>query len=57
MMRSTLRVDNMLHSLGLYDIKDMKVGTPLNKKICGGQRKRLNISLELIREPSILFLE
>ncbi|MFN2314404.1 MAG: ATP-binding cassette domain-containing protein, partial [Bacteroidales bacterium] len=52
-----LRVDNMLHSLGLYDIKDMRVGTPLNKKISGGQRKRLNISLELIREPSILFLD
>jgi ABC-type multidrug transport system ATPase subunit len=51
------RVENVLHSLGLYDIKDMKVGTPLNKKISGGQRKRLNISLELIREPSILFLD
>jgi ABC-type multidrug transport system ATPase subunit len=48
---STLRV------LGLYEIRDMKVGTPLNKKISGGQRKRLNISLELIREPSILFLD
>ncbi len=53
----TIRVENVLHSLGLYDIKDMKVGTPLNKKISGGQRKRLNISLELIREPSILFLD
>ncbi len=52
-----VRVENVLHSLGLYDIKDMKVGTPLNKKISGGQRKRLNISLELIREPSILFLD
>jgi ABC-type multidrug transport system ATPase subunit len=51
------RVENVLHSLGLYDIKDMKVGTPLNKKISGGQRKRLNISLELIREPAILFLD
>ncbi len=51
------RVENVLHSLGLFDIKDMKVGTPLNKKISGGQRKRLNISLELIREPSILFLD
>ncbi|NLE34184.1 MAG: ATP-binding cassette domain-containing protein, partial [Bacteroidales bacterium] len=53
----TGKVDEMLHSLGLYEIKDMKVGTPLNKKISGGQRKRLNISLELIREPAILFLD
>jgi ABC-type multidrug transport system ATPase subunit len=53
----TVKVDEVLHSLGLYEIKDMKVGTPLNKKISGGQRKRLNISLELIREPSIMFLD
>jgi ABC transport system ATP-binding/permease protein len=50
-------VSEMLQSLGLYDIKDMKVGSPLNKKISGGQRKRLNIALELIREPGILFLD
>jgi ABC-type multidrug transport system ATPase subunit len=53
----TRKVEDVLHSLGLYEIKEMKVGTPLNKKISGGQRKRLNISLELIREPSILFLD
>ena len=47
----------MLRTLGLYEIKDMKVGSPLNKKISGGQRKRLNIALELIREPAILFLD
>jgi len=46
-----------LKSLGLYEIRNMKVGSPLNKKISGGQRKRLNIALELIREPSILFLD
>lgn len=51
------KVSNTLQNLGLYEIKDMKVGTPLNKKISGGQRKRLNISLELIREPPILFLD
>lgn len=50
-------VDNTLLSLGLFEIKDMKVGSPLNKKISGGQRKRLNIALELIREPAILFLD
>jgi ABC-type multidrug transport system ATPase subunit len=46
-----------LKSLGLYEIRDLKVGSPLNKKISGGQRKRLNIALELIREPSILFVD
>lgn len=46
-----------LESLGLLEIKDMVVGSPLNKKISGGQRKRLNIALELIREPAVLFLD
>jgi ABC-type multidrug transport system ATPase subunit len=47
----------LLKSLGLYEIHHMKVGSPMNKKISGGQRKRLNIALELIREPSVLFLD
>ena len=46
-----------LTSLGLLERKDLKVGSPLNKTISGGQRKRLNIALELIREPSILFVD
>ena len=46
-----------LSSLGLLERKDLKVGSPLNKTISGGQRKRLNIALELIREPSILFVD
>ncbi|MGP1460238.1 MAG: ATP-binding cassette domain-containing protein [Bacteroides sp.] len=50
-------VDKTLASLGLLERKDLKVGSPLNKMISGGQRKRLNIALELIREPSILFVD
>ncbi|MBP1666937.1 MAG: transporter ATP-binding/permease protein, partial [Bacteroidetes bacterium] len=50
-------VQNLLSNLGLFEIKDIQVGTPLNKMISGGQRKRLNIALELIREPAILFLD
>lgn len=49
--------DQTLTSLGLYEKRDLKVGSPLKKIISGGQRKRLNIALELIREPSILFLD
>jgi ABC transport system ATP-binding/permease protein len=51
------RVDSALKHLGLFEIRDIQVGNPLNKKISGGQRKRLNISLELIREPAIMFLD
>jgi len=51
------RVMEVLENLGLDQRKDLKVGNPLEKTISGGQRKRLNISLELIREPAILFLD
>ena len=50
-------VDKTLISLGLLETKNLKVGSPMNKMISGGQRKRLNIALELIREPSILFVD
>lgn len=51
------KVDSILFQLGLEAAKDLKVGSPINKFISGGQRKRLNIALELIREPAILFLD
>src|SRR5690606_14208356 len=51
------KVKNTLLALGLYEIKDIQVGSRMNKKISGGQRKRLNIALELIREPSVLFVD
>ena len=46
-----------LHNLGLTETKDLKVGSPLEKTISGGQRKRLNIGLELLREPAVLFVD
>ncbi|HNW50231.1 MAG TPA: ATP-binding cassette domain-containing protein [Prolixibacteraceae bacterium] len=51
------KVSQILHELELYPYKDLKVGSPLKKFISGGQRKRLNVALELIREPSILFVD
>ncbi len=50
-------VDELLSDLGLDQARNLKVGSPLDKKISGGQRKRLNIALELIREPSVLFVD
>lgn len=51
------QVNALLKSLGLFEAKDLKVGNPIDKKISGGQRKRLNCALELIREPSVLFVD
>jgi len=51
------KVDKLLISLGLIQTKELKVGNPLEKTISGGQRKRLNIGLELIREPAVLFVD
>ena len=51
------RVIKTLKDLGLDAAKDLKVGSAINKYISGGQRKRLNIALELIREPAVLFLD
>ncbi len=50
-------VDKTLLSLGLIETKNLKVGNPLQKTISGGQRKRLNIGLELLREPMVMYVD
>ena len=51
------RVEKILLELDLYYVKDHRVGNALNNFISGGQRKRLNIALELIREPAVLLMD
>jgi ABC-type multidrug transport system ATPase subunit len=50
-------VAKIMTDLDLWEIRDLKVGSPLDKVISGGQRKRINIALELVREPYILFVD
>lgn len=50
-------VDETLKDFDLNEARNLKVGNPINKFISGGQRKRLNIAMELIREPAILFVD
>lgn len=52
-----LRVNELLEELGQSQTAHLKVGSPLEKTISGGQRKRLNIALELIRGPEVLFVD
>ncbi|MCI5057692.1 MAG: ATP-binding cassette domain-containing protein, partial [Flavobacteriales bacterium] len=52
------RVEHTLRDLGILNIKDLVVrGTRVSSGLSGGQRKRLNIALELIREPKILIVD
>ena len=51
------RVNEVLEQLGLLDIQHLRVGSVMDKVISGGQRKRLNIGLELLRNPPVLFLD
>ncbi len=51
------KVNATLVNLGLDQRKDLRVGSVLDKVISGGQRKRLNIALELIREPAVMFVD
>ena len=50
-------VDQLLVDLGLFEARDVLVGSPMVKGLSGGQCKRLNIAIALITDPSVLFLD
>ncbi|XP_021744131.1 ABC transporter G family member 24-like [Chenopodium quinoa] len=52
-----LIVERVLMSLGLQEVRDSLVGTVEKRGISGGQRKRVNVGLEMVIEPSLLFLD
>ncbi|KAM4564379.1 broad substrate specificity ATP-binding cassette transporter ABCG2 isoform 2-T4 [Fundulus diaphanus] len=51
------KVDRLIQELGLGRVANSKVGTQLIRGISGGERKRTNIGMELIIDPSVLFLD
>ncbi|XP_058496476.1 broad substrate specificity ATP-binding cassette transporter ABCG2d [Solea solea] len=51
------RVNHLIKELALTKVADSKVGTQMSRGISGGERKRTNIGMELIIDPSVLFLD
>ncbi|XP_010462230.1 PREDICTED: ABC transporter G family member 24 isoform X2 [Camelina sativa] len=52
-----LVVERIIDSLGLQAVRNSIVGTVEKRGISGGQRKRVNVGLEMVMEPSVLFLD
>lgn len=51
------RVQHVMELLQLTEIQHEIVGDDRNRGISGGQRKRVNIGIELVAKPSLLFLD
>jgi ABC-type multidrug transport system ATPase subunit/pSer/pThr/pTyr-binding forkhead associated (FHA) protein len=51
------RIGGLLADLGLEGARDVRIGSARKKGISGGQRKRVNLAMELLTDPSILFLD
>ncbi|KAK3702963.1 hypothetical protein QZH41_012414, partial [Actinostola sp. cb2023] len=51
------RVNQIIELLGLSKVKNTKIGDEEARGISGGQRKRVNIGMELIADPTLLFLD
>lgn len=52
-----LIIERVIEALGLQAIRDSKVGTVEKRGISGGQKKRVNVGLEMVMEPSLLILD
>ncbi|GAA5983158.1 hypothetical protein JCM5350_007901 [Sporobolomyces pararoseus] len=50
-------IDSTLRSLGLQDIANNKIGTPLQRGISGGQKRRVTIACSVVTKPQILVLD
>ncbi|KAK7268267.1 hypothetical protein RIF29_20963 [Crotalaria pallida] len=52
-----LVVERVIEFLGLQSVRNSLVGTVEKRGVSGGQRKRVNVGLEMVMEPSLLMLD
>jgi ATP-binding cassette subfamily G (WHITE) protein 2 len=51
------KVEEILQDLKLVKCQNTKIGGDLIKGVSGGERKRTSIGVELISNPSLIFLD
>lgn len=51
------RVNSIIQQLKLTKCQNTRIGGPLVKGVSGGERKRTSIGVELITDPSLIFLD
>ena len=51
------RVKAVIEQLGLKGTENVLIGSPQKRGISGGQRKRVNLAMELLTDPAVLFLD
>jgi ABC-type multidrug transport system ATPase subunit len=51
------RIAKVIEQLGLQGTENVLIGSAERKGISGGQRKRVNLAMELLTDPLILFLD
>lgn len=51
------RVEEIITELRLNKCQNTKIGGPLVKGVSGGERKRCSIGVELITDPTLIFLD
>ncbi len=50
-------IDATLKEVGLWDQRDLRIGSAEQKVLSGGQRRRVNLAVELVTDPSLLILD
>lgn len=51
------QLDYLITSFGLKSQEDVLVGTPIQKGISGGQKRRLTVASQLLRSPKVIFMD